>query len=255
MRSYRRAQQIQRRLNFKDPGILIYGGDEASLFGQCVAKGEELFMTLDPPQPTGASRNYGSSSGAAPAYDPAYLSAYLRTNSQAAQSGGCFHPENTVLMADASEKQIQSLSPGDQVWTHLGSASVVAVVKIGHGSATSVMMSKVKDCILTPYHPYLDEATQWVLGADTVGQESYPTETVYNLVLDKGHIIRTAGGVRACTLAHGFEEPVIAHPFFGTKAVLDCLALCPGWLEGRPVYKDLQVRRSNGVIVEWFDAP
>ena len=255
MRSYRRAQQIQRRLNFKDPGSLIYGGDDTSLFGQCVAKGEEIFMTLEPPQPTGGPRGYSSSSsGAAPAYDPAYLSAYLRTNSQAAQSGGCFHPENTVLMTDASEKQIQSLSPGDQVWTPLGSASVIAVVKIGHGSATSVMMSKVKDCILTPYHPYLDEATHWVLGADTVGQESYPTGTVYNLVLDKGHIIRTAGGVRACTLAHGFDEPVIAHPFFGTKAVLDCLALCPGWLEGRPVYKNLQVRRSNGVIVEWFDA-
>jgi hypothetical protein len=255
MRSYRRAQQIQRRLNFKDPGSLIYGGDDSSLFGQCVAKGEELFMTLDPPQPTGASRNYGSSSSAAPAYDPAYLSAYLSQQSQAAQSGGCFHPENTVLMTDASEKQIQLLSPGDQVWTPLGSASVIAVVKISHGSATSVMMSKVKDCILTPYHPYLDEATHWVLGADTVGQESYPTGTVYNLVLDKGHIIRTAGGVRACTLAHGFEEPVIAHPFFGTQAVVEDLKKCDGWSVGRPVYQNLQVRRSNGVIVEWFDAP
>ena len=256
MRSYRRAQQIQRRLNFKDPGCLIYGGDEASLFGQCVAKGEELFMTLDPPQPTGSSRGYGSSSSSsAPAYDPAYLSAYLRTNSQAAQSGGCFHPETPVLMADGSHKQIQSLNPSDEVWTPLGSALVVAVVTIGHGSATSVMMSKVGDCILTPYHPYLDEASHWVVGADTVGQESYPTGTVYNLVLDKGHIIKTSGGIRACTLAHGFEESVIAHPFFGTKAVIDCLALCPGWLEGRPVYKNLQVRRSNGVIVEWFDAP
>ena len=255
MRSYRRAQQIQRRLNFKDPGSLIYGGDETSPFGQCVAKGEELFMTLEPPQPTGSSRGYGSSSSSAPAYDPAYLSAYLSQQSQAAQSGGCFHPETSVVMANGSVKAIQSLSPGDQVWTPQGAAAVVALVTVGHGSATSVMMSKVKDCILTPYHPYLDEATHWVLGADTVGQESYPTGTVYNLVLDKGHIIKTAGGVRACTLAHGFTENVIAHPFFGTKAVLDCLALCPGWLSGRPVYKDLQVRRENGVIVEWFDTP
>jgi hypothetical protein len=255
MRSYRRAQQIQRRLNFKDPGSLIYGGDETSPFGQCVAKGEEIFMTLEPPQPTGSSRGYGSSSSSAPAYDPAYLSAYLSQQSQAAQSGGCFHPETSVVMANGSVKAIQSLSPGDQVWTPQGAAAVVALVTVGHGSATSVMMSKVKDCILTPYHPYLDEATHWVLGADTVGQESYPTGTVYNLVLDKGHIIKTAGGVRACTLAHGFTENVIAHPFFGTKAVLDCLALCPGWLSGRPVYKDLQVRRENGVIVEWFDTP
>jgi hypothetical protein len=254
MRSYRRAQQIQRRLNFKDPGSLIYGGDETSLFGQCVAKGEELFMTLDPPQPTGSSR-YNSSSSAAPAYDPAYLSAYLSQQSQAAQSGGCFHPETPVIMADNSVKQIQSLIPSDQVWTPHGPASVVALVTVGHGTATSVMMSKVKDCILTPYHPYLDTSGIWVVGADTVGQESYPTGTVYNLVLDKCHIIKTPGGISACTLAHGFTENVIAHPFFGTQAVVEDLKKCSGWLEGRPVYKNLQVRRSNGVIVEWFDAP
>jgi len=116
------------------------------------------------------------------------------------------------------------------------------------------MMSKVGDCILTPYHPYLDEALNWVLGADTVGQESYPTGTVYNLVLDKGRVIKTPGGVLACTLAHGFTEKVIAHPFFGTQAVIEDLKKCSGWSEGRPVYKDLQVRRENGVIVEWFDA-
>jgi hypothetical protein len=256
MRSYRRAQQIERRLNFKDPGSLIYGGDEASPFGQCVVKGEELFMTLEPPQPTGSSRGYGSSSSSAPpAYDPAYLSAYISQQSQAAQSGGCFHPETPVVMGDGSVKQIQSLSPEDLVWTPEGAASVIALVTIGHGSATSVMMSKVGDCLLTPYHPYLDANDVWVLGSDTVGQESYPTGTVYNLVLDKGHIIRTAGGVRACTLAHGFKGPVIEHAFFGTQAVLDCLALCPGWLKGHPFYKNLQTRRENGVIVEWFDTP
>ena len=253
MRSYRRAQQVERRLNFKDPGSLIYGGSEDSPFGQLVAKGEETFMTLEPPVPTGAPRGYGSSS--TPAYNSATLSAYLSVQSQAAQSGGCFHPETLVMMADGSSKQIQSLNPGDLVWTNLGPASVVALVTVGHGSATSVMMSKVGDCILTPYHPYLDEVLHWVLGADTVGQESYPTGTVYNLVLDKGHVIKTPGGIRACTLAHGFTENVIAHPFFGTQAVIEDLKKCSGWSEGRPVYKDLQVRRENGVIVEWFDAP
>jgi len=254
MRSYRRAQQIQRRLNFKDPGCLIYGGDEASLFGQCVAKGEELFMTLDPPQPTGSSRGYGSSSSAAPAYDPAYLSAYLRTNSQAAQSGGCFHGENNVLMANGSFKQIQAIIPGDVVWTIEGPASVIARVTIGHGSATSVMMSKVGDCFLTPYHPYMEGAVTWVYGADTVGQQACPVGTVYNLLLDKGHVINI-GGATACTLAHGLKGPVIEHPFFGTQAVVEDLKKCSGWSVGLPVYKNLQVRRENGVIVEWFDAP
>ena len=252
-----RAQQVQRRLNFKDPGSLIYGGSEDSPFGLLVAKGEETFVTLEPPVPTGSGR-YGSSSST-PAYDPATLAArtaYIAQQTQSAFSGGCFHPENLVVMADGSSKQIQSLSPGDLVWTLGEPASVVALVTVGHGSATSVMMSKVGDCILTPYHPYLDEATNWSLGADTVGQESFPTGTVYNLVLDKGHIIKTPGGVRACTLAHGFvDQPIVRHPFFGTQAVIEDLKKCSGWSEGRPVYKDLQVRRENGVIIEWFDAP
>ena len=252
-RSYRRAQQIQRRLNFKDPGSLIYGGDESSPFGQCVAKGEELFMTLDPPQPTGSSRGFASSSGA-PAYDPSYLSAYLSSQSQAAQSGGCFHGENNVLMGNGTFKQIQAIVPGDQVWTIAGPASVIALVTIGHGSATSVMMSKVGDCLLTPYHPYMEGAVTWVYGADTVGQQSCPVGTVYNLVLDKGHVINI-GGATACTLAHGIKGPVIEHPFFGTQAVIEDLKKCSGWSVGLPVYKNLQVRRENGVIVEWFDAP
>ena len=137
MRSYRRAQQVQRRLNFKDPGSLIYGGSEDSPFGLLVAKGEETFMTLEPPVPTGSGR-YGSSSSTS-AYDPATLAArtaYIAQQTQSALSGGCFHPENLVVMADGSSKQIQLLSPGDQVWTVGEPASVVALVTVGHGSAT-----------------------------------------------------------------------------------------------------------------------
>jgi hypothetical protein len=76
----------------------------------------------------------------------------------------------------------------------------------------------------------------------------------YVQILDKGHIINISG-VTACTLAHGLKGPVIEHPFFGTQAVVEDLKKCAGWSVGRPVYKNLQVRRENGVIVEWFDAP
>jgi hypothetical protein len=157
-------------------------------------------------------------------------------------------------MADGSQRLMKELGPGDQVWTPQGAASIKTFVTMNHGSTTSLMMSKVGDCILTPYHPYLDGYSHWVLGADTVGQELYPTGTIYNLVLDKGHII-SVGGIRACTLAHGFQDPVVKHEFFGTAAVIECLSRCDGYAAGRPVFKNLQGRRQNGVIVEWFDAP
>ena len=250
MRAYRRAQQTECRMNFKDPGSLIYGGSESSRFGQLAAKGEDIFMTLEPPQPSGRPQasSYG---GGGRAYDPATLSAYVASQYQ---STGCFHGNNMVRMADGSERVMKDLGPGDQVWTPLGAGTVKFFVTMNHGSTTSLMMSRIGDCILTPYHPYLDGYSNWVLGADTVGQELYPTGTIFNLVLDRGHII-SVGGVRACTLAHGFQDSMVKHEFFGTKAVIDCLSRCDGFSEGRPTFKNLQGRRQNGVIVEWFDAP
>jgi hypothetical protein len=121
------------------------------------------------------------------------------------------------------------------------------------------MMSKVGECFLTPYHPFIhiDEvgAVGWAVGADTVGQDvCRDLNVLYNLVLDSGHIINI-GGIMACTLAHGLTGPIIGHPFFGTDLVLECLKKCPGWAFGLPKYDNLQVRRENGVIMEWYDEP
>jgi Mg-chelatase subunit ChlD len=255
LRSYRRSQQVQRRLNFKDRGSLIYGGDETTPFGKLVTAGEEMFMSLEPPVPTGFSRSVAPPA----AYDPTTASAYLRNMTQGGQSGGCFYGGNLVRMYDDSFTQIQYLKPGDRVWVPGGNAKVVALVTIGHGDTRSLMMSKVGECFLTPYHPFIhiDEVGQvgWVVGADTVGQDvCRDLNVLYNLVLDSGHIINI-GGIMACTLAHGLTGPIIGHPFFGTDLVLECLKKCPGWAFGLPKYDNLQVRRENGVIMEWYDEP
>jgi len=249
-RSYLRAQRLQRRLNFKDPGSLIYGGADSSLFSQFVSAGEQTFMTLEPPLPTGQS--YSSAPRAAPT--TAQVSAYLTQQSISAHSGGCFQGDMLVRLADGEHNYLKCLQPGDMVWTTTGPAEVIALVTIGHSKTKSLVMSKVQNCILTPYHPYLNELDQWVTGMDTVGSEPVDITTVYNLVLSNGHII-DVGGIKACTLAHGFKGPVIEHPFFGTEAVINDLKKCAGWASGYPSYKNLEVRRSNGVIVEWFDAP
>jgi len=248
-RSYLRAQKLQRRLNFKDPGSLIYGGSDSSLFSQLVTAGEQTFMTLEPPLPSGQSY---SSNGVRPNPTTAQVSAYLTQQSMSAQSGGCFQGDMLVRLADGKYNYLKCLRPGDSVWTTTGPAEVIALVKIGHSKAKSLVMSKVQNCVLTPYHPYLNEQSQWVTGMDTVGSEPVDITTVYNLVLTNGHII-DVGGIKACTLGHGFKGPVIEHPFFGTEAVINDLKKCDGWASGYPSYKNLEVRRENGVIVEWFD--
>lgn len=248
-RSYLRAQKLQRRLNFKDPGSLIYGGSDSSLFSEFVTAGEQTFMTLEPPLPTGQSYGYNSHAAAPTS---AQVSAYLTQQSLSAHSGGCFQGDMLVRLAEGDYNYLKCLQPGDLVWTTTGPAEVIALVKIGHSKHKSLMMSKVQNCVLTPYHPYLNDHDQWVTGMDTVGEVDVDINIVYNLVLTNGHII-DVGGIKACTLAHGFKGPVIEHPFFGTDAVINDLKKCDGWASGYPSYKNLEVRRENGVIVEWFD--
>ena len=252
--SYLRSQQLQRRLNFKDPGSLIYGGD--GLFAKLVEKGEEIYGSIEPPVPSGRNPASGYGYGgyaAAPAPTSAALSAYLSQQSQAAYSGGCFASYSQILMADGTRKVIHDINPGDLVWTPTGSASVKALVTIGH-KATSLMMCQVGNTTLTPYHPIRKEDGTWVLPKDLVEEIALPISTIYNLVLSSGHIIDVDGN-KCCTLAHGLQGPVIEHPFFGTEAVIDDLKLCPGWSVGRPAYTNLEVVRQDGVIVHWIDNP
>jgi hypothetical protein len=238
-------QKRQRRMNFKDPGSLIYGGES---FGELVDAGEKLFLGMEPPAPTGVGRG-----GNAVQTTAAQRTAYLTQ----AYSGGCFAGDTMVLMGDGARGErmpIKLLMPGDRVWTPTGVASVKAVITMGHSSARTLSMCCVKNTIITPYHPYINERGEWTTGAATVPVFEWdePGLKLYNLVLVSGHMI-DAGGVLACTLAHGFKGPVIEHEFFGTEAVIECLKRAKGWDRGMPYYNDLQVVRRDGVIVEWYE--
>jgi len=167
-------------------------------------------------------------------------------------AAGCFLGTCKVLMDDGEWTEVRHVNPGDVV---AGGHKVIALVKVGM-DVESVKMSKVVTdvgtCVLSPWHPYLIGDT-WVVGQETVGSEDVPTNTVYNFVLESGHIVDIEG-VRCCTFAHGFTGPVIEHPFFGTNAIIEELKFCQGWAAGRPSYENCRLIRKDGVVTHWFEA-
>ena len=247
LRAYRRAQELQMCMNFKDPGLQIYGGD---LFHGLQDEGDRIFCTLPPPTPSGASRLFGAGAGAgaaAAAAAPVSMSIFHNA------SAGCFAPDTFIRMADGTEKSIDQVCRGDTVWTPTGGAIVLAHVTCG-SYKRSQPMSKVGDLNITPWHPVLVEGV-WRFPADLVGYTDRLVSTVYNLVLESGHIVE-ANGVQAVTLAHGFKGPVIEHPFFGTDAVLRDLERAFGWYMGSPSFRNLvAIRNEAGIICGWVDRP
>jgi hypothetical protein len=245
MRSYLRAQQLQQCMNFKDPGLQIYGG---ALFREIQGIAEKAFGELPPPIPSSApepkSSKYGL--GYTPSQTPQSMSIFH------SQSGGCFAPTSHVLMADGSRKEIQTLVAGEMVLTPLGPVPITAVVVCG-SKKSSQPMSQIDGLCITPWHPIMMKGV-WCFPASIALYASRLMSTVYNLVLPKGHVVNV-DGFECITLGHGFTEPVAAHPFFGTEKVIKDLERVSGWAEGRPTFVNLVATRDaeTGMINGWID--
>jgi hypothetical protein len=245
MRAYHRAQALQQCMNFKDPGLQIYGG---ALFHALQTTGDQLFCDLEPPRPTG--RLYGGAIVGGPLNAPVSMSVFHNA------SAGCFAPTTLIRCADGSSKMINELRRGDSVWSPTGPATVVALVICG-SSNRAQPMSMLKGLTITPWHPVRRNSASnspWIFPADIAGYSDRLMPTVYNLVLDSGHIV-LADGWQALTLGHGFTEPVAEHAYFGSQRVVEDLKKQPGWEEGMPRFKNLVATHdsSTGLINGWID--
>ena len=244
LRSYLRAQVLEQCMNFKDPGLQIYGSD---LFRELQSLGDKAFDDLPPPIPSGQPpAAYGGG------YTAPVTSLRSLTQSFNNPSGGCFHGNSGVLMADFLRTPIKDIAPGSLVWTPTGTARVVALVTC-NTTNKSQPMSQIDTLSITPWHPIRWKG-EWKLPAEIAFYSERMLQTVYNLVLDSGHIVNVEG-FDCVTLAHGFTEPVVAHEFFGTQRVVDDLKKLPGWAEGRPTFTNLVAVKDpvTNVVCEWRD--
>ena len=249
LRAYYRAQVLQQSMNFKDPGLQIYGG---ALFHQIQTVADTVFCTLPAPKPSAqavsaAAGGYYSSAAAVAA--PTTMATFHNA------SGGCFAAHCKIAMGDGSKVPIKEIVPGSSVWTPTGPATVVALVTCGSKLRTQPMVQLGELCI-TPWHPIRLNNGTWVFPADQTPYQDRLIDTVYNLVLDQGHIV-DCEGIHCVTLGHGFTEPVVAHAFFGSDLVIKDLMKLPGWTIGRPAFTNLKTVHNpiTGMISGWIDSP
>ena len=252
LRSYLRAQELQQALNFKDPGLQIYGG---ALFHEIQTVADSAFCTLPAPKPSSVPRvtvgsTYGGYYGSAAAVAAPTTMATFHN-----PSGGCFAGHCRIMMADGTVCPIKDIAPGATVWTISGPAVVRALVTCGSKLRTQPMV-QLGDLCITPWHPIRLNNGIYVFPADMTPYQDRLIDTVYNLVLDQGHVVDCEGFL-CITLGHGITEPVAAHDFFGTDAVIQDLMKLPGWSVGRPTFQNLTTVRNaeTGTIAGWIDSP
>jgi hypothetical protein len=192
--------------NCKDPGVQGYGGP---LFRALRADTEDIFLKIPPPTVTQNTA-------------PPNMEVY------AGYSGACFSGECLVAMHDGTSILVKEVKKGDVV---KGGATVICVVSTE--PSREVDMTRVGDLLVTAWHPMRGDTGQWVFPCEVEGAETVAgsCDAVYNFVLDRTHEV-TVGGRNLVTLGHGLTGPVVAHPYFGTREVIEDLEMSSGFSKG-----------------------
>lgn len=228
-----RAHQIQQCNNFKDPGIQFYGGD---LFNEIRDIGDDIFISLPPPVPTGVTETTSYGTKRTSKYSAGYIApAPVSMNAYYCSSNPCFSGDSLVSMADGTRKPCNEIKKGHMVRTGNGNiAKILCVVKTLclHEKADLVCLDGgIK---ITPYHPVRING-KWKFPIDIAAPREMDCDSVFSYVLDNHHSM-VINDTECVTLGHGFSEDVVAHPYFGSTLVVDDLKNLSGWNFGMIVF-------------------
>jgi hypothetical protein len=228
-------------VNFRDAGSAIYGGPALR---DLIALGDEKFVTITPPTPSGANTT--------PLSAAATSLAMSATHSAA---GPCFLGASLMTMADGSKKRCDQVQPGD---IDIAGYRIQCVIKTLVPYADIVVLNNQPGGF-TLWHPVFVNGS-WQHPATLGSVNRVATDAIYNFVLDDtGHDERPGvvfiNDIMTCTMGHGFTGPVIGHPYFGRREpghrhILDDLSAQDGWTTGYITWENLRVTHdaNTGMI-------
>lgn len=253
------AFQTRSCLNFKDNALQCF---KTPAVEQEQARLSDIFLTATPPVPTGRSSfSYGRQSYNSVS-TPVNMYSYLNA------AGGCFGPLTRVCLADNTHCQITELKAGMKVITDAGEDTVVCVIRQPYTGP----LYEVDPCLyLTAWHPfkYINDniyrfpckyerahelpckVTGWSGFTDL--KDNCSTGFVYNIVLQNRGMIRSFyddgsheyNYCYSATLGHSItNEPVMAHPYYGSESVINDLKATGQFESGYVNVKSFDVRRD-----------
>lgn len=205
-----RAHELQLCTSGLDTSVSIYSN---ILLQAYLMYGKNKFSSEENKTPTHAQQVAAGYS--VPSYVPP-ASTYTSTGIGWGYSGGgggsCFAELSTVETLQGS-KYMKDVVPGDVLRVDDGFAAVKYVAEIRMESEILHFHNGLR---ITPTHP-IRAGGKWHRAREMNGAStSYRVDRVYNLVLDRSHVL-LVNGFECITWGHDFTDSQIAHPFYGSS--------------------------------------
>tara|TARA_Y100000741_G_scaffold84689_1_gene62347 strand:- start:1442 stop:3709 length:2268 start_codon:yes stop_codon:yes gene_type:complete len=222
-----RSMNIQQKPNFKDSGM-PFGGD---IFDELVDKASDNFNSLPPPE---SSLIYTKTKSA----PPVKMSAFNNID------GGCFDSNCTITMADGSTKILKNLEKGDKILScDLNNVLQIATIKCILEIKVTFGIRELVDfeggLYITPWHP-IKYNNKWQFPANIKAPMIKSCDSIITLVLDNHHI-GFINGYQCIMLGHEYENGILNHPYYGTKAIINDMKSNHGWIHGKVILNDTSI--------------
>ena len=216
--------------NFKDEACMVFNNP---CFDMVVKHVADTFNTLPPPTPS--IKKYDQNTGSYRSLGVATMATF---NSQ---DNGCWTGDSKILMGNGLYRNASEVKPGDSI-----------VSFKDHNDPRSRTLTKVKTVVvttqenplvklvtlpggakLTAWHPFMNINDQWSFPVEQYRSNvsTYNCSKLYNLVLEDYHVV-VVNGMPCITLGHGYTDGILAHPYFGTDAIIRDLEKCPDYHKG-----------------------
>lgn len=238
-----RSLNQQIKPNFKDESC-VFGGN---IFESIVDKASDIFDTMPPPKPSLITKNNLVYRGT----PTSSVSMSVFNNA----SGGCFHNNCKITMADGRKIPIKNLKKGDIIRSidknnNFVIANVVTIIETVITTKKREMVHLENGLIITPWHP-IKIKNEWVFPSNIVSPTTTNCESMITLVLDKYHIGFIAD-TPCIMLGHNFKESILDHPYYGTSNIIEDLKMHCDYKTGHVILKDSELHfvKENNVTTK-----
>lgn len=124
-------------------------------------------------------------------------------------------------MSDNSTLEVQKIKKGDLIATPSGFAKILCVIKTQKNNGLASLCTLPSGLKITHHHPIFHNG-EWVYPSSLVKPRQVACEYIYNLVVDKEHIV-IINDTQLITLGHNYKQGVLEDPYLGSKKVVDDL--------------------------------
>lgn len=131
----------------------------------------------------------------------------------------CILKNSNVLMGNGILCPAQNIKVGDLVMTSQGTSKVKLIIETTLSETTE--MVQIGSLFITPTHPIRING-KWILPKNhSLKKISHINfDRVFSFALESDHIM-IIDDIEVISLGHEFDDPVVKHPYLGTRKIID----------------------------------